>query len=123
MSEYLDAVREELGGGRGSARAFVLLFREAEEAEQRHDLRTLEETLDLAEQAAQSADETLAEEAERLIDLCEQLLQRARTHVGASATEDALLCPGCERPTAASAVRCRACGTLLVSRPTTLPPR
>jgi hypothetical protein len=114
MSEYLKAVREEVGAGRVSARAFVLLFREAEEAEERHDLPTLEETLDLAQQAAQTADETLAEEAERLIDLCEQLLQRARGHVGAPPTEDALLCPGCGRPIAASAVRCRACGTLLV---------
>jgi DNA repair exonuclease SbcCD ATPase subunit len=114
MSEYLETVRQELGAGRVTAQALVLLFREAEEAEQRHDLQALEQTLELAKQTAQAADEALAEEAERLIALCEELLQRTRAHAGAPAAAEAALCPGCGRPIDASAVRCRACGTLLV---------
>jgi DNA repair exonuclease SbcCD ATPase subunit len=113
MGEYLETVRQELGAGRVTAQALVLLFREAEEAEQRRDLQALEQTLELAKQSARAADETLSEEAERLIALCEELLQRTRAHAGAPTAEAEALCPGCGRPVAASAVRCRACGTLL----------
>lgn len=114
MSDYLEAVRTELGEGRVSAQAFVLLFREAEEAESRRDVQALEQTLELARQAARTADETLADDAERLVALCEQLLERARTHAGEPTGEGEVLCSGCGRPVATSAVRCRACGTLLV---------
>jgi hypothetical protein len=43
MSEYLDRVREQLDGGSVSAQALVLLFRAAEEAEERRDLPELEQ--------------------------------------------------------------------------------
>jgi len=114
MGEYLEVVREELDTGSVSARAFVLLFREAEEAEQGNDLQALEETLALARQAARVADETLTEDAARLVALCEERLQRARAEAGGAAVADTVLCRGCGRPVAAAAVRCRACGTLLV---------
>ncbi len=112
MGEHLEAVRRELDTGRVSARAFVLLFREAEEAEQRRDVEALDATLALARETARAAGATLAEEAERLVGLCEELLARARA--GSAPAGEAPRCPGCGRPVAASAVRCRACGTLLV---------
>jgi hypothetical protein len=115
MSEYLDAVHEELEAGTVSARALVLLFRAGEEAEERHDIEGLEQTLQLARRIARGAGEALEAEAERLIALCEERLERARGGVAASAEGPGTsACPGCGRPLPEPAVRCRACGTLLV---------
>ena len=113
MSEYLDAVREQLEAGTVSAQALVLLFRAAEEAEQRRDIDELEQTLQLARRFARGAGEALEAEAERLIALCEERLERVRAPRSPSNSR-ASTCPGCGRPLPASAVRCRACGTLLV---------
>ncbi|HZQ65023.1 MAG TPA: hypothetical protein VFA66_07350 [Gaiellaceae bacterium] len=115
MSEYLDAVREQLGAGGVSPQALVLLFRAAEEAEQRRDVAELEQVLELARRIAGEAGEGLEAEAGRLVALCEERLQRARAPIGSAAASGGdALCPGCGRPLPASAVRCRACGTLLV---------
>jgi hypothetical protein len=117
MSEYLDAVHEQLEAGTVSAQALVLLFRAVEEAEQRRDLEELERALQLARRIAGEAGATLEAEAERLIALCEERLQRARAPrdtLGRPANDGTSTCPGCGRPLPASAVRCRACGTLLV---------
>jgi DNA repair exonuclease SbcCD ATPase subunit len=115
MSEYLDAVREQLDEGTVSPQALVLLFRAAEEAEERRDVQELEQTLELARRIADEAGEGLEAEAKRLIALCEERLERARAPIGsAEASTGDAPCPGCGRPVPASAVRCRACGTLLV---------
>jgi hypothetical protein len=116
MSEYLHAVREQVDARVVSAHALVLLFRAAEEAEQGRDVDELEETLDLAKRVARLADDTLQGEAERLIALCEERLRRTQgpSAAGAAPVEELTTCPGCGRELAESAVRCRACGTLLV---------
>ena len=116
MSEYLDAVREHLDAGTVSAQALVLLFRAAEEAEHRLDVEELEQTLELARRVAGAAAAPLEVEAERLVALCEERLERARaSREGVSpATSRPFACPGCGRELPESAVRCRSCGTLLV---------
>lgn len=117
MSAYLDTVDAQLEAGTVSPQALVLLFRAAEEAEEQNDIGELERALQLAKRVAAAAGEALQTEAERLTALCEQSLQRARGRVevvASSATGGTSTCPGCGRPIAASAVRCRACGTLLV---------
>lgn len=115
MSEYLDAVREQLDGSTVSAQALVLLFRAAEEAAERRDLHELEQALALARRIADEAGEGLEAEAQRLVALCEERRQQALASIGsAKASTGDAACPGCGRPLPASAVRCRACGTLLV---------
>jgi DNA repair exonuclease SbcCD ATPase subunit len=115
MTEYLDTVREQVDGGTVSAQALVLLFRAAEEAEERRDVQELKQSLELARRIADKAGDQLEAEAERLVALCEERLQRARAPIGSAETStDEGPCPGCGRPLPASAVRCRACGTLLV---------
>ena len=117
MSEYLDVVHEQLETGTVSPQALVLLFRAAEEAEERGDIAELERTLALAKRIARMTGEALTAETERLIALCEQRLERtraAREPVASPPTDGVSTCPGCGRPITASAVRCRACGTLLV---------
>jgi DNA repair exonuclease SbcCD ATPase subunit len=117
MSDYVEAVREQLQTGIVSAQALVLLFRAAEEAEQQNDLQALEETLELPRRVARAADEALEAEAERLIALCEQRLERMQAHPSAGdahAAEEPAECPGCGRPLPENAVRCRACGYLLL---------
>jgi hypothetical protein len=69
MSEYLDTLREQLDGDSVSAQALVLLFRAAEEAEERRDLPELEQTLELARRIADKGGERLEAEAERLVAL------------------------------------------------------
>lgn len=115
MSDDLDAVRAQLDAGALSPQALVLVFRAAELAAEQRDVRELERTLALARRIADEAGEGLAAEAQRLFALCDELLQQARAATGpvAAPAGDAL-CPGCGRPLPASAVRCRACGTLLV---------
>jgi hypothetical protein len=108
MSEHLEIVRQELETGQVSARSRGRHFSEGGEAAHRGDLAALERTLDLATRTAQAADASLAVEAQRLIALCEDLLGRLRAATGEEP------CPGCGRPVATSAVRCRSCGTLLV---------
>ena len=117
VSEYLDLVDEQLERGTASPQSLVLLFRAGEEAEERRDIAELERTLALARRLARTAGETLAAEAERLIALCEQRLERTRAAREPATTtliEGASTCPGCGRPITPSALRCRACGTLLV---------
>ena len=117
MSEYLDVVDEQVEAGTVSPQALVLLFRAAEEAEERRDIAELERTLALAKRIARKTSEPLTAEAERLIALCKERLERtraAREPVPSPPTDGVSTCPGCGRPITASAVRCRACGTLLV---------
>jgi hypothetical protein len=117
MNEHLDAVRAQLESGSASAETLVVLYRAAEEAEQGRDVESLEEITRLAREVARGADSRLHSDAEHLIDLCEERLERTRTlREGASSSSagDHIACPGCGRPVDSSAVRCRACGTLLV---------
>jgi hypothetical protein len=115
MSELLATVREQVEAGSVSAQTLVLLFRAVEEAEERRDVDALNQGLQLAQHIAAAAGDALRVEAERLTALCEERLARARASPRAAtprAGESG--CPGCGRPLPASAVRCRACGTLLV---------
>jgi hypothetical protein len=115
MSDYLDAVRAQLEAGTVSGETLVLLFRAAEEAEQQRDVGELNDTLRLAQQAAAAADDALRPEAEQLVALCAERLERVRGTAQAATTSAAPdICPDCGRPVSANAVRCRACGTLLV---------
>jgi hypothetical protein len=115
MSEYLGTVREQVEAGTVSGQTLVLLFRAAEEAEHQRDVDELSQILELAQQIAVIASDALRAEAERLIGLCEERLARAQARpAGATPPARAGACPGCGRPLLASAVRCRACGTLLV---------
>jgi len=109
MSEYLDAARVQVEARSVSAETLVLLYRAAEEAEQGGEVERLEEATRLAGQAATSADDALRSDADRLYALCEERLERARAHRAGPPA-----CPGCGRPLDVAAVRCRACGTLLV---------
>jgi len=110
VSEYLEAARQQLEDGVGP-QTLVLVFRAAEEAEQRRDVAELEEVLQLAGRVQESAGADLRDDADRLIALCGQLLERARAQAAESVEE---ACPECGRPLPESAVRCRSCGTLLV---------
>jgi ribosomal protein L40E len=114
MSEYLGSVRAHVEEGTVSGQTLVLLFRAGEEAEERRDLDALEETMRLARRVAEAAAATLRTEADRLVVLCEERLARARASIAETAAADEDICPGCGRPVPANAVRCRACGTLLV---------
>lgn len=117
MGEDLDSVRGRLEAGGPSAEMLVVLYRAAEEAEHDHDVERLEEITRLATQATRAAGGALHSEAARLLDLCEERLERTRGFLeaaGSAASGDTLTCPGCGRDVDASAVRCRACGTLLV---------
>jgi hypothetical protein len=112
MIDPLEAVRDELQAGGYSPQTLVLLYNAALDAEQRHDLATLEQACRLAEQLAACIDQSLAPEAERLLTLCTESIERVRkSSSGAPAT---IACPGCGREIPADAVRCRGCGTLLV---------
>jgi hypothetical protein len=114
VSEYLDLVDEQLETGTASAQALVLHFRAGEEAEERGDIAELERTLALAKRIVRTSEEALAGEAERLVALCEERLERTRAAepLAAAFPTVATSCPDCGRPISASAVRCRACGTL-----------
>ena len=118
MNEQLEAVHEELQAGTVSAQSLVLLFRAASEAEERGDLPALEEALGLARGIARTAEEALRPEAERLVALCEQSLERTRRGISAAqasqGAEGIVACPECGRQLDEGAVRCRACGFLLV---------
>lgn len=110
MSEYLEAARQQLEDGVGP-QTLVLVFRAAEEAEQRRDVAELEEVLQLAQRARKAAGADLRDDADRLMVLCRELLERARAQAPASVEE---ACPECSRPLTENAVRCRSCGRLLV---------
>ncbi len=113
MSDCVDTVRRQIDTGAVSGETLVLLFRAVEEAAQRHDIGELNESLELARRIARAVGDPLRPEAERLVALCEERLALAAPAARA-ASRDEIACPGCGRPVAASAVRCRACGTLLV---------
>lgn len=118
-TETFEQIREQLRAGSVPAQSLVLLFGAVSDAEERHDVSELEEALALARQISRTVDGPLVPEAERLCGLCEAGLARVRALVaqsGASAagTDRSGECPGCGRPVAADAVRCRACGVLLV---------
>ena len=113
MSDSVDAVRRQIDAGAVSGETLVLLFRAVEEAAQRQDVGELKEGLELAQQVVHAAEDALRPQAERLVALCEERLASAPPAGGAASGEE-IACPGCGRPVAASAVRCRACGTLLV---------
>jgi hypothetical protein len=118
MNEYLDAVREQIGAGRVSAESLVLLFHATSEAEQRDDVPALQEALALAREITRTAEEKLRDEGERLVALCEQSLARVQTPSRSdeprSAAGPVSTCPECGRELPVNAVRCRACGFLLV---------
>lgn len=115
MNEHLESVRSDLDAGGVSAETLVLLFRAAEEAEEQRDERDLEQALELAQRIVGRADAALAAEAERLLALCDERLERVRgVRHETPSSPGAVACAGCGRPVDSSAVRCRSCGTLLV---------
>jgi hypothetical protein len=117
-NEQFEAVREELEAGTVSAQSLVLLFRAASEAEERGDFAALDDALGLAREIARVADDALEPEAERLVALCEQSVERTRQETSATQAsrraEGTVTCPECGRQLEESAVRCRACGFLFV---------
>lgn len=123
MTDTFEQIREQIRTGDVTAQSLVLLFGAASEAEERRDVPGLEEALALARQLSRIVEGPLVPEAERLLTLCEESFNRVRADAarpaGAAATAAAAPdrsgeCPGCGRPVAADAVRCRACGVLLV---------
>src|SRR5205809_2845691 len=116
LDEHLEAVHKELQAGPVSAQSLVLLFRAASEAEERGDLAALDDALGLAREIARVANDALEPEAERLVALCEQSLERTRQETSAAQAsrpvEGTVTCPECGRQLEESAVRCRACGFL-----------
>jgi hypothetical protein len=118
LNEQLEAVHEELAAGTVSAQSLVLLFRAASEAEERGDLAALDDALGLAREIARVANDALEPEAERLVALCAQSLERTRQETSAAQAsqraEGIVTCPECGRQLEESAVRCRACGFLFV---------
>lgn len=119
MGESIEQIREQLRAGAVTAQSLVLLFGAVAEAEERRDVPELEEALALARQIARAVDDPLAPEAERLVGLCEASLARASAAAPVTSAASAEPgregeCPGCGRAVAADAVRCRACGVLLV---------
>ncbi|HET9244008.1 MAG TPA: hypothetical protein VFN99_11250 [Gaiella sp.] len=117
MNEHLESVRSDLDAGGVSAETLVRLFRAAEEAEEQRDEKDLEQALELAQRIVGRADAALAAEAERLLALCDERLERVRGvrhETPSSPAAGAVACAGCGRPVDSSAVRCRSCGTLLV---------
>ena len=113
MDDRVAAVREELGSGGVSAQSLVLLFNAASDAEHGRDVATLEDILDVASQAVRTADAALRPDAERLLEMCEQSLLRAREQGGASGRPEAgaaNLCPDCGNKVPENALRCRRCG-------------
>ena len=113
MDDRVAAVREELGSGGVSAQSLVLLFNAASDAEHGRDVATLEDILDVASQAVRTADAALRPDAERLLEMCEQSLLRAREQGGAPGRPEAgaaNLCPDCGNKVPENALRCRRCG-------------
>ena len=113
MDDRVAAVREELGSGGVSAQSLVLLFNAASDAEHARDIATLEDVLDVARETARAADPSLRTDAERLLEMCEQSLLRAREQGGAPggpAAGRGNVCPDCGNEVQDNAVRCRRCG-------------
>ena len=110
MNEHLDAVKRDVEAGTVTADTLVLLFRACEEAEQARDPVELEETEALARAVVAEAPDPLRPEAARLLSHWAERFAAAKP----KPTIEEIECPGCGRPVPASAVRCRACGTLLV---------
>lgn len=114
MDSRLLEVRAQIDAGQVSPNSLMLLFNTATDAGHAHDLETLEQTLELA-RAIAGTDPTFAADAERLVEICEEML----TAVGASSPQPTAApksprCPECGNEVSASAVRCRRCGHLLL---------
>jgi hypothetical protein len=115
MDDRVAAVREELGSGGVSAQALVLLFNAASDAEHARDIATLEDVLDVARETARTADPSLRTDAERLLEVCEQSLLRAREQGGARPkAAGGIVCPDCGNEVQDNALRCRRCGHLFI---------
>ena len=111
--ERVEAVRKELASGAVSPQSLVLLFNAASDAEHAKDIATLEDVLDVARETARTADPSLQTDAERLLEMCEQSLLRAREQGGAPGRPEAgaaNLCPDCGNKVPENALRCRRCG-------------
>jgi hypothetical protein len=111
--ERVEAVRKELASGAVSPQSLVLLFNAASDAEHARDTAALEDILAVAGQTARTADQALRADAERLLEMCEQSLLRARAPGGASGGPQAgaaSVCPDCGNEVPSSALRCRRCG-------------
>jgi hypothetical protein len=109
VDDRVATVREEVASGAVSPQSLVLLFNAASDAEHARDLATLEEILDVARATVRTADEALRTDAERLLEMCEQNLARAR-HQGEAPGGPGLVCPDCGHEVPDNAVRCRRCG-------------
>jgi hypothetical protein len=113
MDDRVAAVRGQVAAGAVSPHALVLLFGAASEAEHANDVAALEEILEVARETARTAGEALRADAERLVDLCEQSLARARGQAETAlgpAGGAASTCPDCGSEVADNALRCRRCG-------------
>jgi hypothetical protein len=106
--ERLAAARRELGAG-NIAQALILLFNAATEAEQEGNLVVLQEVVALATAVSDTAEGALKQEATRLVGFWEPTLRNLSDRVTVGTT-----CPDCGREINPNAVRCRACGSLLV---------
>jgi hypothetical protein len=112
MDERLSSVRAELESGNLSPHSLVLLFNAASDAEHAGDLAALEQTQELARAIAESAEDTLRAEAERLVTLCEQSVANVRERRGEASPPppQTAACPECGAELSADALRCRRCG-------------
>jgi hypothetical protein len=113
VDDRVAAAREEIGAGEVSAQSLVLLFNAASDAEHARDIATLADVLDVAREIARTADPSLQTDAERLLEMCEQSLLRAREQGGAPGGPKAgggSVCPDCGNEVQDNALRCRRCG-------------
>jgi predicted RNA-binding Zn-ribbon protein involved in translation (DUF1610 family) len=118
VDERLSAVRQEVEAGTVSPQSLVTLFNAASDADHAGDIKTLEQTLDLARAIAVTAGESLRAEAERLARICEQSLASVRErHEASGATQPhggMMICPECGNEVPEDALRCRRCGHLFI---------
>ncbi len=114
MTDELARIERDVEGGQASGASLVALFNLASDAEQRRDLALLRRACALARRLAEAPGDTLAADARRLADLCDELLARLEPSQQEQAGGTVSTCPACGRELAGSPVRCRACGELLV---------
>ena len=78
MDARVTAVRQEIESGHVSPHSLVLLFNAASDADHAGEIATLEQTLTLARAIAETTEDALHAESERLASICEQSLSSAR---------------------------------------------